>query len=457
MADKRPSVAIVGGGSAGTNAAHRLHTLFEGAIDLVVYERAEHVGGRAWDVEFAGTRLEIGGTVLHSTGEHTMALMALTGAAEATYTEGADGEETYAFWTDHGFPIHTKSSLASLAWGILTHVGPFSALRVTTDARTMAEKWGRVYEYQTAQVAFATPDGLLAALGLDAVTKVSIADHLRARRVNRRMIDDVVVPIIHNMYNQGGELNAFAGQVGLAGAGFAGGYLFSVEGGNRTLFARALDALGVPVRLSSPVTALTRRGATWQVTTAAGTDEFDAVILAAPPALADLEISIDDAPLPIAAHPYQEVHTTFVVGRPDPAYFGADPTRRFPSHVFVADSAQAPFMSLGITGYSPVHQQKIYKLFSATTELSDAVLHEIFVEVTDVYRWVWRGAYPVLTPGIEHLPFELGPGLFFAGAFETAAGAIEVEAVGGVNAAILAATHLGWRGEASLDAEPSQR
>jgi hypothetical protein len=55
---------------------------------------------------------------------------------------------------------------------------------------------------------------------------------------------------------------------------------------------------------------------------------------------------------------------------------------------------------------------------------------------------VWRGAYPILTPGIEHLPFELNQGLYYANALETIAGSIEVETVGGVNAANLLIDYL---------------
>jgi hypothetical protein len=48
----------------------------------------------------------------------------------------------------------------------------------------------------------------------------------------------------------------------------------------------------------------------------------------------------------------------------------------------------------------------------------------------------------VLTPGIKHLPFELNPGLYYACALETIAGSIEVETVGGTNAANLCAQYL---------------
>ena len=391
MSDRR-RVAIVGAGSAGTSAALRLHQLFDGDVDLTVFERADHVGGRAWHLDFAGARIEIGGTVLHSTGQHTMAMMELTGSTSGDYGGSLDGDqETFAFWNDKGFAIHTKSSLASLAWGIIRHVGLLSALRVTSDAKAMAARWSGIYELQAAGRTFATEE-MLRAVGLFDTSTVSLADHLRTRRVNRRMSDDVVEAIVHNMYNQGAELNAFAGEVGLAGAGLAGGYLFSVDGGNRTLLAKVLDVIGTDVRLNTEVTSISGQGDRWLVGTDAGTEAFDAVVLAAPLALADLDLSHSGSPLDYPVHPYQQVHVTLVVGEPSPAYFGVDPTRRFPSQVFVADSAGAPFKSLGITGFSPTHQQRIYKIFSAEVELSDEVLGQIFASIAEVRRWVWRVA-----------------------------------------------------------------
>jgi hypothetical protein len=113
-----------------------------------------------------------------------------------------------------------------------------------------------------------------------------------------------------------------------------------------------------------------------------------------------------------------------------------------PSTIFTASSAPAPFMSIGTTGWSPEYDSRIYKIFSASHVMTEAELNEIFHTIHDTHVHVWRGAYPILTPGIEHVPFELNKGLYFANALETIAGSIEVETVGGVNAANLCAEYL---------------
>jgi hypothetical protein len=492
-----PKIAIIGGGAAGSGAAYQLHKSFGAEADLTVFERREHVGGRAWDTTFAGCHMEIGGVLFHSTGKLTMEMMEFTGSREATPSLSVDGRnETYAFWTDRGFPIVCHTSLLSMAVHILKHVGIPSALRVTNNAVKMAKQYEGIYTHLREHAPFTTPDELFDVLGLLAPTRLSTAEYFRQIRVNDRMAHDVVEAITHNMYNQGVEMNALASLVGLAGAGLAGGYLFVIEGGNWTLYDKMLKKVGATLRTNTAVTriAITSTGAGGAagvtgaatsgaaggaggasaggnagasagaggaagVTGAGGsagahpyryeirddrghTDTFDAVVLAAPPVLADIEIELDGKPFALTAHPYQEVQTTLVVGELRPEYFGQRPGSSMPSTIFTASSAPAPFKSIGTTGYSPDYDSRIYKIFSADHVMSQAELDAIFSVIHDTYVQVWQGAYPILTPGIAHLPFELHPGLYYACALETIAGSIEVETVGGTNAANLCAQYL---------------
>jgi hypothetical protein len=458
-------VAIVGAGAAGSIAACRLWKRLGTDVSITIYERNEHVGGRVWDLQFAGTRIEVGGTLLHSSGKYTMELMNFAGSKAGSSGLSIDGkDETYAFWTDKGFVVNTHTSLSSMAINILKHVGIGSVRKVADDAMSMATRWERVYELLDGNQTFATPQALLEALGLFEATRISLAEYLGKLGANKRMTHDIVEPIIHNMYNQGTEIGALAGLVGLAGAGLAGGYLFAIEGGNRTVYDKALRKIGADLRLNTQVTSIeklsgcanasdggtaetsthrTGEPARFLVTSADGTSEhYDAVVLATPFALADLEVRVEGEPLAVTVYPYQEVQTTLIAGSLNPAFFGASPSKRLPSTIFTADSAKAPFKSIGVTGHSPTYDSRIYKIFSADHEMTDDELGRIFSTIHDVHRFVWRGAYPVISPDIDHLPFELARGLFYACAFETAAGAIEVESVGGWNTAELLARHL---------------
>jgi prenylcysteine oxidase/farnesylcysteine lyase len=445
------NIAIVGGGAAGSGAAFQIYKKLGQEASVTVFERKEHVGGRAWDLNFAGCHMEVGGVLFHSTGQLTMEMMEFTGSKEGVPSLSVDGkDETYAFWTDKGFPILTHTTLVSMAIGILKHVGIPSALRVTNSAIKMAEKYEGVYEQLKTHAPFSTPDEIFGELGLIEPSKISTLDYFKQIKINDRMTHTVVEAITHNMYNQGAEMNALASLVGLAGAGLAGGYLFVIDGGNWTLYDKMLKKNGANLKVNTKVDKIvvtstpeaTRPYAYKVITSDGQISEHDAVILAAPPALADLEIELDGKPFEVAAYPYQEVQTTLVVGELRPEYFGQKPGKLMPSTIFTASSAPAPFKSIGTTGWSPEYNSRIYKIFSADHVMTEAELGEIFSVIHDTYSHPWRGAYPILTPGIEHLPFELNKGLYYANALETIAGSIEVETVGGTNAANLCLEYL---------------
>ncbi|MDR1713094.1 MAG: FAD-dependent oxidoreductase [Coriobacteriales bacterium] len=454
MSDTKYRVAVVGAGAAGAMAAYRLWQRLGVWGDITVYERNEHAGGRAWDVNWAGTRIEVGGSILHSSGQYTMELMDFTGCKEGQSGLSIDGkDETYAFWTSEGFPILTHTSLASMGTNIVKHTGPVSALKLVRSATAMADKWGKIYEILKSGELFDTPQDMLRRLGLFSATQISLRGELSRLNINDKMINDVVEPIVHNMYNQGGEIAALAGEVGLAGAGLAGGYLFCIDGGNWTLYDKTLRKIGANLRYNTKVErieayqpAARAENGHYRYRVYTNDDdrgvEFDAVILAAPLALADLSIDVDGQPLELPIYPYQEVQTTLVAGELNPEYFGADPAKKLPSTIFTADSTGAPFKSIGITGYSPQYESRIYKIFSAEHVMTEAELDAIFSRRQDTMTFVWRGAYPIIRPATEHVPFVLQPGLYYACAFETAAGAIEVESVGGFNVATKCAQYL---------------
>ena len=444
MSKQTYEVAVIGAGAAGTFAAYQIHKRLGDTAQITVYEKNEHAGGRVWDVDFAGATLEAGGAVLHSSGKHTFEIMKLVGSKEGTPGVSMDGDdETFGWWTDKGFPVFTHSSLASMAIGIVKHVGPSSALKVTNHAKEMAEKWDGIYAIQESGKTFQTVNELLDGVQEREAAEISLGNYLKKLGVNDRMAKDIVEPITHNMYNQGLEMNAFAGLVGLAGAGLAGGYLFAIEGGNWTVFQKTLEAIGTDTRYNTRVTGVEAspdddrpHGFVYRVTSDDGQEkEYDAVVLAVPPAMSGFVIVKEGAVIPIAKNPYQVVHTRFIAGELNPSYFHAKPSKKLPSTIFTADSAGAPFKSVGVTGFSPQYNSRIYKIFSADHHVTDEELARIFTVVHDETEYVWRGAYPILTTDVEHVPFKIQPGLYFANAFETAAGSVEVEAVSAINAA----------------------
>ena len=59
-------VAVIGAGIAGCAAAYFLRQALGDRLDITVFEQAAQVGGRIQRIPFAGTAVETGATLIHS-------------------------------------------------------------------------------------------------------------------------------------------------------------------------------------------------------------------------------------------------------------------------------------------------------------------------------------------------------------------------------------------------------
>jgi hypothetical protein len=490
-------IAIIGGGAAGTGAAWQLYKRLvqknnafiandgRDNTSITLYERNSRVGGRAQGLTFAGCNIEVGGVLFHSSGKLTSEMMQFTGCKKGA-PPFAINEKTdcCAFFTSAGFPVNARTSMASMASGIVKHVGIASSLRAASAASKIAKQYEEIYDQLIwrERDPFKTPDELFDALGLLEPTRISCEQYLLNNSINERMAYDIVEPMARSTYNQGREINALASLVGLAGAGLAkgnaelagaaapkkkmlfqslinnnlfsglsNGSLFVIDGGNWTLYDKVLRLSDVDVRTLTKVDKITifstpesKHPYNFRVLSRDGiVTEYDAVILAAPLALADIQIDLDGRPFVLPIHPYLEVQSTLVAGELNPEFFKQAAGTPMPNTIFVASSANSPFNHISSVGISPNYNCRIYKIFSANRSLTEEELTNIFNKVHEIQTHVWRGAYPVLTPGIRHLPFQIIPGLYFANALETMVSLLELETISGTNAANLCANYLG--------------
>ncbi|HEY6333679.1 MAG TPA: FAD-dependent oxidoreductase, partial [Blastocatellia bacterium] len=251
-------------------------------------------------------------------------------------------------------------------------------------------------------------------------------------------VREFVDGISRNNYGQGSSLHAFANVVSLAGAGFAGGSLFSIEGGNSGLAERLLQQAGVDLRLNTRVRKIRgveAGGRQYLVVADDGTDwSFDAVVIAAPLEVAEIEIEVPgiEGRL-IADRPFQVTHATFVAGELNRAFFGAHAGATLPGTILTVEDPKIWFSSVGRVGFSPAVTVPVYKVFSRET-LSDQQLDRMFRSRYEVERIVWR-AYPSLSAAAVWPAFELAPGLYYPNAMESAVSTIETEAVAARNVA----------------------
>lgn len=99
----------------------------------------------------------------------------------------------------------------------------------------------------------------------------------------------------------------------------------------------------------------------------------------------------------------------------------------------------------------------LYKIFSKKP-MPDTWLSMLFDNGYEVAAYQeWAGAYPAFDPPENYPPFQLSQGLYYANAWENAASAMEMTALGGRNVALLAAQHLSNTKISSNDVSILQR
>ena len=425
-----PKFAIIGSGAAGSLTAWRLRQHFPDA-EIVVFERDTRIGGRASTVPFAGEIVEVGGTLLHSSNLILSTLATELNLEHSTSPVAlGDLDASLAVWDGKKFLFRASTKGSAFLLALVRRYGFGNLRRFRRLAISTATAWTGVYALQASGRVFSGPADLLGALALEDTVTVSLRDLAYSGGVSPRVMDELAMGVLRNMYNQDPEVSGFAGIVGMIGAGLAGGSLFSIADGNAALFSGALERVGADVRLGTAVVEVTAGRA---VITADGiTEQFDAVVLAAPAEFAAIRGPGLDR---YTDNGYQEVHVTLIAGIVNPAYFG---TRTVPGTVLTTPTAE--FKSFGQVGFSVEHNVAIFKIFSADA-VDNALLARLFSSVADTHALVWQ-AYPKMTVDPTLHSFTAAPGIYTVNVLEAVMSTLETEAVAGWSVADLVARDL---------------
>ncbi len=138
---------------------------------------------------------------------------------------------------------------------------------------------------------------------------------------------------------------------------------------------------------------------------------------------------------------YQQTVATFVKGELNHTAFGFAKASEVPDEIFTVENPKLSFSSIGLQRNvenmkAPKGQKSVYKVFSREV-LTNEQLNHFFTEREKEARITWL-AYPHYAPPENFTSFRLDDGVFYANAIERAASAMEMGAIGGRNAALLA-------------------
>jgi prenylcysteine oxidase / farnesylcysteine lyase len=432
MPHRQFAIGIVGAGLAGCCAAYFVRNTFPDDTRIIVYERERDIGGRIRSVSFAGLPVELGATFIHSNNRTVADLL----RALSLDTKAAEGRDiakriTVGIWNGRRFGLTFAGSgpvtLARLAFRY-----GMSLVRLRQAVVSVLARWDQVYELQSTHRTFQDPRELLRTVGLSELADETMRNFLHKYHMSPQVRAEISDPICRAIFNQGGNINAFAGMIALAGGGVGGGDVLSIRGGNYRLCEELLKAARAQVMTRREVNSIQHnRPSGFAITDRSGRQTFDAVIIAAPLETARIVVSNNAIPkIPFVARNWQTAHVTCVAGRLSPAAFGLSSSATLPDIILTTETTGVPFSVINPIGQSPTSQD-VYKIQSQE-ELGDRMCGHFFERIDSILHTRWA-AYPLLGPPVPQTSFAIDTGLYYVNCMESFASTLETEAVASKN------------------------
>ncbi|XP_008821470.1 prenylcysteine oxidase 1 [Nannospalax galili] len=455
-------IAIIGAGIGGTSSAYYLRKKFGNDVKIDVFER-EEVGGRLATLKVQGHEYEVGGSVIHPLNLHMKRFVKELGLSTVPVSGGLMGVyngKTLVFEESSWFIIN----MIKLVWRY-----GFQSLRMHMWVEDLLDKFMRVYRYQSHDYAFSSVEKLMHAIGGDdyvGLLNHTLRESLQRAGFSETFLNEMVAPIMRVNFGQSMDLNAFVGAVSLTAAD---SNLWAVEGGNKVVCSGLLQAANSNLIFGSvmSIEEKTRTKQTgnptkmYEVTYKTGSethsDFYDIVLVATPlnQRMSGITFLNFDSPIEEFQEPYQHLVTTLVKGELNATLFSSRSQDQFGlSVILVTDNSDMFINSLSIV--SPVKEKErpalagggthVWKTFSRDV-LTKEQISKLFLSYDYAVRKTWL-SYPHYQPPQKCPSIILHDRLYYLNGIEFAASCMEMSAIAGYNAALLA--YHRWNGNADM-------
>jgi len=446
---QRPArVAVIGTGIGGASASFFLRRTFGSSLIIDAFEKSDKIGGRMRVIDYNGSEVEAGGTIIHDSNKYMVEFVKHLGLEQHKALDDGllgiyDGKE-FVF-TESKFSLLTN---LKLIW----RYGITSLYYMSHSLNKMLDEFGNIYSIQNNYEAFETVQDLLRAQGGETFvnyTQRTAKDVMKENGMSDLLIDELATGITRCNYGQDTGVNAFTGYVSLAGSG---GSLWSVKDGNYLVCDKLFKTSNINVLYNKKVKNVRKESNGYYIDTVEGKHsdvKYDAVIVAAPLEVPNCYFKCKKCsswPKADKQKHYQQTIATFIQANLNFKYFDCKDAENCPKSILTTESKEVKFSSVGpirTTGGELI-VPPLYKIFSRDP-LSKETLKEMFDlssnENTKTISMSWL-AYPhYVTPETFTL-FKLDEGVFYVNSIERCASAMEMSAIGGRNAALLARKHL---------------
>ncbi|KAK4519197.1 uncharacterized protein ATC70_009429 [Mucor velutinosus] len=438
------SVAIIGGGAAGTSTAFWLSNVFphEDALQVncTIFERNSYLGGRSTVVpiknDYSLGTIELGASIFVEANKNLMMATERFGLNKTRLTAfeeeiSVKNRPGLGVWNGKEFLFEESGSYWD-SMKALWRYG-FTPLKFQRKQKEVVQRFMELYDTDHG---FEHVSEIVKSLDYQSLLNMTAEAYLKELGINDRFAQEILQTATRGNYCQDlNTLHALAVMVSME----AGHGTWAVESGNYNIFeefarrSQAAIQLQTKVIAVNNITEVDTDGNTAQryvVETLDGTSQvFDEVVLAAP-----IKFSgIHQFPFPTKQEerPYHPVYVTLIAGHPDPCYFGKTmenmPTFVVSTGVPLVDgfeNGQAPFNTFSVHRFLE-NGESVIKIFSQV-ELHDDYLDKLFLNRSWTYRKGWH-AFPQLEPIAKDQPFPSfilktdendESGIIYTGAFE---------------------------------------
>ena len=472
QAPHAPKVAVIGAGIAGASAAYHLHDQYAHAdLDVSIYEANPQVGGRiksakVYDGAYTFQQVETGAQSFYADDECVQSLIDETGLRrklEPHYPV----KKSVGLWDGASFILRGEGDLKGRTWTDWARYAWRYRFSVNNMRKWVSEKLplfqrllGR-WEYANRNI-----PGEIENLGLTAERKSnawSFLQNLTSPEFSRK----IVQAITRAWFGQ--NLATMHGLAALAAINPAATDSV-LNGGNLKLIERLIKLSDVDLHLNSTVTKIQRSPVRkYRLTVKTSSHhhnqspsnneeaDYDAIIIAAPLQMANIEFDIDIHIATSSPRPYTSRHVTHFTS-PDPlspTYFNLSTSSSMPSKIYTTTSTNIPPLPFFSIEHSLAsfrldgciaQSENMYKVVTASPLLDTTILNLLGQDpdraledagVRWVHREEWKHALLEYDGGAMLDDIEIADGMFHTGVGEEVVSSLEMSCRMGRRAADL--------------------
>jgi len=419
-------VGIIGSGIGGASSAYLLKKnlgINYPNLEIDIYESNNYIGGRVKAVSFKGKTIEVGASSFSPEDRYLQELAASVNLPVRSSADARDPtmKDAGVGIFDGEHPLFVVSNIQSkMSGGLLPALEKFR-LKLQSNYNLR----------DSANMTYSSLEDFVDYGQMGEYSDISARTFAKDNYVNDPVTMFFWGAITRAFYNQGLDVNAFAGLDALLRSGSG----LTITGGVSKLVETLIEKSDATVKLDTTVTSIseTPRGVEIRSDKRGQAEKgiYDYVIIAAP--LEDADIKFTNIENPLGEHhtrQYSTRRSTLVSARGiNPSFFKVDSV---PDNIMASSDAKLPFSYIRMEGYSHLDQEKIYKVVS-TRDISPYI-EDMFLGASAMCSTYWGFSNPSMQPGQQYQPTFLSDKVLYLNNIESLVPNLESAAISAKNA-----------------------